>query len=135
VRHCWWDTTTTLVAAPSDGGFAAPAPYEPVERGRDWRADLAIWGGTPASDESFILLEASPRTVGERPSRPSDLWVSLPGPGGWNAPVPLAGRVNTQTGWENFATVTPDGCDLVFVRDFSGFYRVSLRDALPRQTP
>jgi hypothetical protein len=116
-------------------GSPRPHPMSRSSAGRDWRADLAIWGGTPASDESFILLEASPRTVGERPSRPSDLWVSLPGPGGWNAPVPLAGRVNTQTGWENFATVTPDGCDLVFVRDFSGFYRVSLRAALPRQTP
>ena len=32
--------------------------------------------------------------------------------------------------WENFAALTLDGCDLVFVRDFSALYRVSLRAAL-----
>jgi hypothetical protein len=55
---------------------------------------------------------------------------------GWSVPASLEGGVNTADGRENFATVTPDGSDLVFVRDFSGFYRVSLRAALPaRQTP
>jgi hypothetical protein len=131
-----WDTTTTLVATPASPGFGAPVPYEPVERWRGWREDLFVWGGLPAPDTSFILLEASVRVANERGRRPSDLWVSLRKPAGWAAPVPLAGGVNTQAGWENFAAITPDGCGLVFVRDFSGFYTISLSAALPaHQTP
>jgi hypothetical protein len=30
---------------------------------------------------------------------------------GWSVPALLVGGVNTADGWENFATVTPDGCD------------------------
>lgn len=131
-----WDTTTTLAAPPVGNGFGAPEPYAPVERWRGWRDTLSVWGGTPAPDTSFILLEVSARISNADGPRPSDLWVSLREPSGWSVPVPLAGGVNTAAGWENFAVVTPDGCDLVFVRDFSGFYRVSLRAALPpRQTP
>jgi hypothetical protein len=129
-----WDTTSTLVAHPGGSDFGAPVPYAPVERWRTWREGLFVWGGLPAPDTSFILLEVSPRLANRR--GPSDLWVSRLGPEGWGEPAPLAGGVNTGDGWENFAAVTPDGCDLVFVRNFSGFYRVSLRAALPpRQTP
>ena len=80
----------------------------------------------------MVLLEVSPRVPGERRGQPSDLWVSRHRGGTWETPVPLVAGVNTEHGWENFATVTPDGCDLVFVRDFSAFYRVSLRAALAR---
>ena len=48
----------------------------------------------------------------------------------WTEPAPLGAGVNTPGGWENFAALSADGCDLVFVRDFSAFYRVSLRAAL-----
>lgn len=131
-----WDTTTTMVAAPDGNGFAAPVPYEPVERWRGWRADRFVWGGMPSPDTSFILLEVSPRVAGERGQRPSDLWVTFREPTGWSEPAPLGGGVNTDRGWENFAAVTPDGCSLIFVRDFSGFFRVSLQVALPaHQTP
>jgi hypothetical protein len=40
--------------------------------------------------------------------------------------VALAAGVNTPAGWENFASVSPDGCELIFVRDYSAFYRVAL---------
>lgn len=67
---------------------------------------------------------------------PSDLWVSHRGRNGWTEPAPLGAGVNTEHGWENFAAVTPDGGDLVFVRDFCGFYRVALRTAIGAgQTP
>jgi hypothetical protein len=131
-----WDTTTTLVAAPAGRGFGPPVPYAPVERWRGWRDDLIVWGGMPTPDTGFVLLEVSPRAAGARRPQPSDLWVSRRGRNGWSEPVPLGGGVNTEHGWENFAAVTPDGCDLVFVRDFSGFYRVALRAAIGTdQTP
>jgi hypothetical protein len=130
-----WDATTTLVADPAGDAFGAPLPYAPVERWRRWRDDLLVWGGLPTPDTSVIVFEVSP-TLAKGRRGPSDLWASRLGPEGWSVPAPLVGGVNTAEGWENFATVTPDGCDLVFVRNFSGFYRVSLRAALPaRQTP
>lgn len=131
-----WDTTTTLVAAPAGHGFGPPVPYGPVERWRAWRDDLTVWGGAPAPDSSFVLLEVSRRAAGTREPGPSDLWVSRRDRDGWTEPAPLGAGVNTEHRWENFAAVTPDGCDLVFVRDFSGFYRVALRTAIGAgQTP
>ncbi len=131
-----WDTTTTLVAAPAGRGFRPPVPYAPVERWRAWREALTVWGGAPAQDTTVVLLEVSRRAAGSREPGPSDLWVSRRGRDGWTEPAPLGGGVNTEHGWENFAAVTPDGCDLVFVRDFSGFYRVGLRTAIgAAQTP
>lgn len=126
-----WDTTTNLVTAL----FGAPTAYDPAERWMRWRDDLQVWGGSPTPDGQMVLLEVSPRVPGERRGQPSDLWVSRHRGGTWETPVPLVAGVNTEHGWENFATVTPDGCDLVFVRDFSAFYRVSLRAALGDQTP
>jgi hypothetical protein len=125
-----WDTTTTLVAAPAGRRFRTPVPYAPVERWRAWRDDLTIWGGAPVPDTGVVLLEVSRRRAGTRDPGPSDLWMSRRGRDGWTEPRPLGGGVNTEHGWENFAAVTPDGCDLVFVRDFSRFYRVALRTAI-----
>jgi hypothetical protein len=42
----------------------------------------------------------------------------------------MSGGVNADAQTDNFPMVSPDGCDLVFVRDFSTFYRVSLRRAV-----
>jgi hypothetical protein len=125
-----WNTTTTLVAAPRGNGFAAPETYGPVERWRPWRDDLQVWGGAPTPDGSALLLDVSSRRPGERRPQPSDLWVSLRAAEGWRTPTPLAAGVNTAAGWENFAVASPDGCRLVFVRDFSGFYEVGLRAAI-----
>jgi hypothetical protein len=131
-----WDTTTTLMAAPAGRRFRPPVPYAPVERWRAWREDLTVWGGAPAPDTDVVLLEISQRRAGTRDPGPSDLWMSRRSREGWTAPRPLAGGVNTEHGWENFAAVTPDGCDLIFVRDFSRFYRVALRTAVgAAQTP
>jgi hypothetical protein len=125
-----WDTTLTLVAEPRGDGYGRPVPYDPVERWRGWREDLQVWGGAPTPDGSAMLLEVSRRVPGQRRSQPSDLWVSRRDGATWQAPVPLAGGVNTASGWENFAAVRPDGCTLVFVRDFSGFYEVALGAAM-----
>lgn len=125
-----WDTTTTLVAPRRGADYGEGEPYAPVERWRGWRADLLVWGGWPGPDSSFVLLEVSARDPARHRAGPSDLWASLRRGQEWTEPAPLGARVNTPGGWENFATLSPDGCDLVFVRDFSAFYRVSLQAAL-----
>ena len=125
-----WDTTVTLVSAPERGRFGPPAVYEPVDRWRGWRKDLQVWGGAPTPDGAALLLEVSRRRPDRRAPEPSDVWFSRRDGAGWTDPAPLAGGVNTADGWENFATVTPDGCELVFVRNFSAFYGVSLRAAM-----
>jgi len=48
----------------------------------------------------------------------------------WTEPRPLGGGVNTP-GNETFPAVTPDGCGLVFVRDFSSVHLVTLVAAAP----
>jgi hypothetical protein len=125
-----WDTTTTMVSSPSGHGFGPPVPYEPVERWHGWRKDYSLWGGAPTPDGATVLLEVSPRPDGQQRPGPSDLWVSRRDGGGWRLPAALAAGVNTPAGWENFASVSPDGCDLIFVRAFSAFYRVALGAAI-----
>ena len=56
-----------------------------------------------------MLLEVSPKPGGQQRPGPSDLWMSRRDGGGWRL---------------------PDGCDLIFVRDFSAFYRVALGAAI-----
>jgi WD40-like Beta Propeller Repeat len=90
-----------------------------------------LYETTPGYDGSFALL-----VIGERPDSgppgPPDLHVMFRSDTGWSAPRPLAAGVNTPA-TENFAFYSPGGRDLYYVRDFAGFYRVPLREALGRR--
>jgi hypothetical protein len=68
---------------------------------------------------------ANRRAPGDTAAKPNaGLWIATRTPDGWSESAFLGG-------------VTRHGaCDLVFVRDFSGFYRVALRTAIgTAQTP
>ena len=67
----------------------------------------------------------------EQKRLPPDLYVSFKRGAGWSDPQPLRGGVNSGA-TENFAMVSPDMKQLVFVRDFSVFYRADLAKVLPR---
>jgi WD40-like Beta Propeller Repeat len=87
-----------------------------------------LYETTPGYDGSFTLL-----VIGERPDTgrpgPPDIYVSFREEPGWTAPRRLGAAVNTPL-TENFAFYSPGGRELYFVRDFAGFYRVPLEQAL-----
>ncbi len=124
-----WEMTTTLVSVWSAKGYAAPVPYEPVERWAGWRPDLHVWGGVPGPGGS-VVLEVSALADDGRRRGPTDLWMAQRRDGEWTEPRPLGGGVNTP-GNETFPAVTTDGCGLVFVRDFSSVHLVTLAAAAP----
>jgi WD40-like Beta Propeller Repeat len=124
-----WESTTTLVTVWSGSAYAAPVPYEPVERWAGWRPDLYVWGGVPGPRGS-VVLEVSALAEDGRRRGPTDLWMAQRDDGRWTEPRPLGGGVNTP-GNETFPAVTADGCALVFVRDFSSVHLVTLAAAAP----
>lgn len=129
-----WRTSQTLVTHWNGHAYAAPKAFSPVEQWANLGGGLRVWGGIPGHDDSYVVLEVSeldPRTG--RPS-PSDLWASVRFQGRWTRPQPLGGGVNSAVHAETFPVISPNGCDLLFVKDFSTFYRVSLRSALAPQS-
>jgi hypothetical protein len=125
-----WKTTHTLVSRWEGDDYGPAAPYRPAERWMGWRKDLYVWGGSPTADERAVLFEISPidRATGRR--QPADLWASVRRGDRWTEPRPLGAGVNAAGRMDNFPVASADGCDLVYVRDFTAFYRVSLRRAL-----
>lgn len=125
-----WSTSTEYVAPVSPEGFGLPEAFDPVERWRGWRPDLHVWGGTPGHDGSYVLLDISPMDSVTRRPLASDIWVSFQGKTGWTEPRPVRGKVNREGSYDNFPSYSPDGCELLFVRDFTSFYHIGLRAAL-----
>jgi hypothetical protein len=82
-----------------------------------------IWGGTMPKPD-LLLIEMSEKNESGRP-KPPELWISRKQGSRWTKPVLAEGGVNTPL-TENFFTPTPDGCSLLFVRNFSEFYVVGL---------
>jgi hypothetical protein len=125
-----WRTNQTLVTRWDGHAYDAPTSFEPVQRWVDWRTDLRVWGGIPGPDGIYVVLEVSRLDRHTRQPLPSDLWVSVRAGGRWTEPRPMGGGVNAEASTDNFPMISSDGCDLMFVRDFSMFYRVSLQSAL-----
>jgi hypothetical protein len=109
--------------------YGKPEPYEEVERGRNWKPELYVWGGAPGPDGAFVLLEVSKRHPQTNQPGPSDIWVSIRRNGNWAPPQPLGAGVNSE-GNDNFIFYSSDGKELFFVRDFNQFYHISLQAAL-----
>lgn len=124
--------TITDVAFRWDGSRYLPQAVAagPGARWRAWRPGvLHVWHGqpTPAGDFGLVELSVIDSTT-RRPGRP-DVWVTRWRDGDWSEPVPAGGGINTPGG-ENFLVQHPNGCELVFTRDFTRFYRVSLAAVL-----
>lgn len=107
---------------------AAPAGDEELlKQWTTWQGGkYHIWGATQPKPD-LLLIEMSEKGPNGRPA-PPELWISRKRGNAWTEPLLAAGGVNTP-GTENFFTLTPDGCSLLFVRGFSAFYLVGL-DAL-----
>jgi hypothetical protein len=124
-----WKTTRTLVSRWDGHEYGPPVPYPAVERWIGWRKDLYVWGGSPSPDERAVVLEVSRVDPASGKRQPADLWLSRRRGDAWSEPRPLGAGVNLAGAMDNFPVVSADGCELVFVRDFTRFYRVSLRRA------
>ena len=125
-----WRTQRTYRTRWDGREYSAAEPYELADRWKSWRSDVAIWSARPSPDGSFALIEVSELNAEQR-RLPVDLYVSFKRGTDWSEPQPLRGGVNSGA-TENFAMVSPDMKQLVFVRDFSGFYRADLAKVLPR---
>ena len=110
-------------------GPATEVTADPSVPWRSWRPrSHHVWGGLLSPKGDFALLDISELDARGRRG-PADVWVSFRRGEDWTEPVPVGGGVN-RAGYENFVTFHPDGCSLVFVRDFSTFQRISIEGAL-----
>ena len=102
---------------------------DPAAPWRNWRKETHyVWGGQLSPRGDFVLLDVSELDARGRRGA-SDVWVSVRRGEGWTEPVPAGGDIN-RAGYENFVVFHPDGCTLVFVRDFTSFQQVSIEAAL-----
>jgi hypothetical protein len=123
-----WSRTVELVAPARGTGYGAAQPAEGADRWRDWRPGHYVWGSRPGHDGSYAILEVSTVDSAGRRS-PSDLWFATRRGSTWSDPRPFGAGVNSPE-YDNFASVSHDGCRLIFTRGFSGFYHVSLAAAM-----
>lgn len=125
-----WRTIIAMRSEWNGREYGAPAPYSQAERWKTWRRDsLVVWGAQPLPGDSVMLVYASTRKPGGG-TYGTDLYATFRQAGGWSEPQPIGAGVNTRDGTEGFASVSPDGCELLFTRDYSRFYHVSLAAAL-----
>lgn len=83
--------------------------------------EVSVHACTRTPDGDLAVCDATTQLAGESNV---DLWWSRFDGRAWSPLRRIGGDVNTP-GVENFALFTPDGRDLLFVRDFSGWFRVS----------
>jgi hypothetical protein len=122
-----WRTSGRMATSWTGSGYAPASPLadDPAARWKTWRAnELYVWGGLGSPRGNFVLLDVS-RLDARGRRGPADVWVTLLRNGEWSEPVPAGGEVN-RAGYENFLVFHPDGCSIVFVRDFSSFHRISI---------
>jgi uncharacterized protein len=113
-----WDGKTYRAAEPIGEG-------DPGKRWRDWRpGELYVWGGQLAPRGDLAILDISP-IDGRGRRAPAQVWISVKRGEDWSEPRPAGGGVNGN-GWTNFVTFHPDGCSILYVRDFTRFETVSL---------
>jgi hypothetical protein len=125
-----WRTIITMRSEWNGREYGPPQPYQEAERWQGWRRDsLRVWGAQPTPVDSVMLVYASTRRTGGGTDG-TDIYVTFRRAGGWTEPQLLGAGVNTRAGTEGFAFFSPDGCRLLFTRDYSRFYHVSLAAAL-----
>jgi len=123
-----WRRTDEYMAPAVAGGYGPARLVEGADRWANWRPGHYVWGARPGHDGSYMILDLSTIDSTGRRS-PPDVWFSRRVNGTWSDPRPFGAGVNTPEA-ENFASVTPDGCALIFTRGFSSFHRVLLAAAM-----
>ncbi len=131
----WRVTTGEAVRWDGVRYVAAAVPEDPGERWRDWRpGEYHVWGGQRAPSGEFAVLDVSEVNPETKRRGPPDVWVTEWRDGDWSEPRRAGGGINS-AGSENFVTFHPNGCELLFTRDYSAFYRVAIGSALGLPQP
>jgi hypothetical protein len=125
-----WRSTETLVARARAGDFAPPERWDAVHRWSAADVGGEVVGGVSAPGDSLVILEVRQRDPATGRLAWADLWSTRRTATGWSRPAPLGAAVNHPQAHETFVFFSPDGCDLMFVRGFTRFLRVSLAEAV-----
>lgn len=138
-----WKTTDVLVTRWNGRSYteAEPAGDQDLRAvWKDWKPkEFYVWGGKVVRNGQAAILDVSPLNDKGRRG-PAQMWVTLKQKNEWSEPVLAGGGVNGN-GWVNFVVERPDGCSVLFVRDFTRFETVSLAAILapaqgsPPRTP
>ena len=125
-----WSETTHYRVNYVDGQLSGPGTAVDMTALANWRKqELYFWGATLSPKQDVWIAEYSPLDEDGR-AGPSDLYHVRRFGEHWGEPQAVASDVNLPESTENFVVFGPTGEDLYFVRDFSSYYRVSLKDAL-----
>ena len=119
-----------FIAGFNDGVITSARANDDITQFRALVAPLNLHRILECPDKTCVIVHATPPA--NPPDRPSaDLYVMHRDGNGWTRPVPLGAGVNT-AGWEGFPVFSPDGKELIFVRDFRTYYHVSADAVLKR---
>ena len=130
-----WRTASTMRSEWNGQEYGPATPYLEADRWRGWQRErFQVWGAQPTPQDSVMLVFVSERKP-EGGTRSADIYATFHRGGEWTEPRPLGGGVNSQDAVENFGFFSPDGCELLFTRGFSRFFRVSLDAALAAARP
>jgi hypothetical protein len=124
-----WSTNTRLVTRWDGTQYGPPEPDPLMDAWEGWRDDTSISSATLSPDAVLAILDVRERDTEGRLG-PSDLWSSRREGDGWSEPKPLEAGVNTPDAFENFAVFSPDGSEILFVREFELYWRVSTEAAV-----
>ncbi len=124
-----WRNRMPRLSRPTENGYAAFESDPKLDRWANLSGQFRLWDAIPSPDGSFVILGVS-RLEGNRPL-PSDLWIAFRQGSGWSEPVSLGETVNSAGNHENFVTFDPTSGDMLFVRAFATYFRVS-RESLIR---
>jgi hypothetical protein len=128
-----WAVQQTFATAWDTSGYGPPVEAPEIARWQEVNPALYVAGGRPGSDSTFFILEVSGRDLSTKKIRgPAGLWVTFRRGTTWTTPRPLGADVNADKQVNIFPFFSPDGCELLFVRDFSTFYHVALSAAFGR---
>lgn len=123
-----WSTSTRMVTRWTGTEYGPAEPDPLMEAWAGWRADAVVSSATLSPEGALAILDVRERDAEGRLG-PSDLWYSRRVEQGWTDPRPLAGGVNTPEAYENFAVFSPDGREILFVRDFHLTWRIATEAA------
>ncbi len=122
-------SATAMMSERRGAQFGAAAPVADPPEWRSRQQHYVLHGAELSPDGRTAVFGASRIDPSTGRTAPPDAFVSRLENGRWSPLRPLGAGVNTSAD-ENFFTFTPDGCSLLFTRDYTAFYLVSVDAAV-----
>ncbi len=97
--------------------------FEPIEQWKDSLDNRYVWGGVPAPNSAYVLLEISElNTDGSR--KPATLWISKKLENKWTFPKPLGLGINNAGSWSGGMFFDATGTWLYYIEDFKTLKKI-----------